>query len=101
MLLKLSMLVTIMLGSRSLPSCSQLNVSGMSPSLASQVRRVLDLDERSVGKWNEQIWGGTVVLLGSTAEGGSDLKMKIQRNKTIPQDNNDALINNKSNLTKW
>ena len=42
MLLKLSMLVTIMSGSRSIPSCCQWNVRGMSPSLASQVKRVLD-----------------------------------------------------------
>ena len=63
-LLKLSMLVTIMSGSRSIPSCCQWNVRGMSPSLASQVRRVLDPDERSVGKWNGRIKGGTVVMLG-------------------------------------
>ena len=63
-LLKLSMLVTIMLGRRSLPSCSQWNVRGMSPSLASQVRRVLDPTKRSVGKCNGRILGGTVVILG-------------------------------------
>jgi hypothetical protein len=56
-LLKLSMLVTIMSGSRSIPSWCQWNVRGMSPSLASQVRRVLDPDERSVGKWNGRIKG--------------------------------------------
>jgi hypothetical protein len=73
-LLKLSMLVTIMSGSRSLPSCCQWNVRGMSPSLASQVRRVLDPDERSVGKWNERIKGGTAVMLGRIVFGrGLDL----------------------------
>ena len=80
MLLKLSMLVTIMSGSRSIPSCCQWNVRGMSPSLASQVRRVLDPDDRSLGKWNGRIWGGTVVMLGRIAEfRGSDLKMKTDK----------------------
>ena len=84
MLLKLSMLVTIMSGRRSLPSCCQWNVRGMSPSLASQVRRVLEPTVRSVGKWNGRIWGGTVVMLGSIAEcSGSDLKMKILISKII------------------
>ena len=94
-LLKLSMLVTIMSGRRSIPSRCQWNVRGMSPSLASHVRRVLDPDERSVGKWNGRIWGGTVVMLCRIAEfRGLDLKMKILRSKIITQDNNDALLEN-------
>ena len=79
-LLKLSMLVTIMSGSRSLPSCCQWNVRGMSPSLASQVKRVLDPDERSVGKWNGRIWGETIVMLDRMAHfWGFDLEKRIQR----------------------